>query len=161
MENNKIKVLTEYVNNFEDLLRFVSEGRIIFNRNHKGEKHISFMKSNYFLKNDLEFSHTGYGYKAEDDFYLSNKGVQRYVTFKKGTKARLNYNVYSDSVCYELTINTDSGEYKKRFSEKITEEEFIRYKKDCEVLTPEKNPGYNCIGNFYAWVENGKVNLKN
>lgn len=131
--------LSERFNTLEELKQWIGKGVIHIDK--KG--YIFFNKSDYVLKNDTSFYHTGYSYKAEDDMYLSRKGVAREKIFPAGTIVFLKYNMWSNSIDYELNI----GDYRHLIRRKITNEERFAELESNKRFVPV-NVEYNCIGIF-------------
>lgn len=157
-----VKPITEIVSNFEELVKLVHNGRIIFSK--KGG--IEFYKDDFITTKEIEMHHTDYGYKAERDWELQRSNVPRNMTFPAGTKGRMKYAVCSDYVLYEIFVETKQGMYrnavKKELSSSDGYSEFFKQMKSNEDLWPiQRTVDYNCIGSFYVHVTNGVPKFSN
>jgi len=158
MTTIKVKKLSDRFNTFEELAKFVRNGRIVFEKSGR----VSFFKEDYILQKDTIMNQTDYGYKFETDSRLSRDGVPRTKTFPKGTKTKLNYDPYNNYYVYGV-VKSDgkNGSYRSNHHETWKQEEVNAEWELCKKLFPKNHLEYNCIGNFYAWVKNGVVKLSN
>jgi len=152
-----LKTIGEIFPTLNDLVKFVFNGRILFSNN-KGSVSASFYKKEYKLKKDTEMYHTDYGYKAETDWRLQREGVERKMTFPKGTIVCLEYHMYSNGIHWTVTTpNSYRKTSVQRFGNDVTErnENYMSCIKAQKHLIPE-NVEYNCINSAYIYVKNGK-----
>lgn len=148
-----IKFPHEMFNNIEEFANFLKNGIISLTKN----GFLDYFINDYKLKNDTEVNHTGYGFKYENDLYLSNKNIPRTITLKVGTKVQFSYKIKRNCIY----ISVKNGDYEKNTNIQITPEQCEEVIKGNMKFIEEHPLDFNCIDTKYVYVKNGKFEFNN
>jgi hypothetical protein len=151
-----IKPISEVFPNQKVLCEFVENGRITFNK--KG--YMSFFKTDFITKEDVEVISCDYGFSYEKDMQLKKENYPTTLMIPKGTKVSLHYDEYSEKIYWSIKHKYKNRDYK---SNKIfvisSQEEWEKIKnKNIELFYPE-NPSYNSINSFYIVIINNQSKI--